>query len=304
MITTSIVYEETNYYIDHDRLFKELIKTFFQEFIEAFFPEEYGYIDFSQLTFLDKEIYTDIVMGEKREVDILVETKLKGKDTIVIVHIEPQSYFQHEFHERMFIYNSRLYEHHRKPILPIAVFSYPNKRDIPTQFTISFPTLKIHEFQYLQLHLIKKNWRAFIHNNNPAAAALLSKMGYAEEERIQVKLEFLRMLSKMELNPAKMELLYGFFETYLRLNEKEEERMREEITKLPEHEMNQVLKLPNSYFEKGIKQGIKEGIEQGKLIQGIEIAKKMLGKGIDVNSIREFTGLPKEMIEDIKKEMD
>lgn len=55
----------------------------------------------------------------------------------------------------------------------------------------------------MQLHLIKKNWRTFIRRDNPAAAAMLSKMGYTEEERVQVKLEFLRMLKRMELNPAK-----------------------------------------------------------------------------------------------------
>lgn len=69
--------------------------------------------------------------------------------TIIIVHIEPQSYFEKEFQERMFIYNSRLYEYHRKPILHIAVFSCPDKRDVSNQFTISFPALKIQELYAL-----------------------------------------------------------------------------------------------------------------------------------------------------------
>ena len=71
---------------------------------------------------------------------------------------------------------------------------------------------------------------------NPIVAAFLSKMNYTEKERIQVKLEFLRMVSRMELDPAKMELIYGFFETYLKLNEKEEKQMHEEINKLPREE--------------------------------------------------------------------
>lgn len=104
------------------------------------------------------------------------------------------------------------------------------------------------------------NWRKYIEMNNPIAAALISKMGYTEEERVQVKLEFLRMISRMELKPAKMDLLYGFFNTYLYLNDKEEEQMGEEIAKLPREEANRVLRLPNSYYEKGKKEGIEKVI--------------------------------------------
>ncbi|WP_216831369.1 RpnC/YadD family protein [Alkalihalobacterium elongatum] len=57
-------------------------------------------------------------------VDLLVETKLKGKDTLIIIHIEPQSSYQKDFNDRMFIYFSQIYEKYRRPIVPIAVFSY------------------------------------------------------------------------------------------------------------------------------------------------------------------------------------
>lgn len=64
-----IVYEDRREYIDHDRLFKELIETFFKEFIELFFPEEYKQIDFSHVKFLSQEIFTDITAGERRRLD-------------------------------------------------------------------------------------------------------------------------------------------------------------------------------------------------------------------------------------------
>lgn len=76
MAFSFLVHEDTSSYIDHDRLFKELIQTFFQEFVEAFFPQEYAHIDFSNIKFLAQEVYTDILKGEKRKVDILAEAKL------------------------------------------------------------------------------------------------------------------------------------------------------------------------------------------------------------------------------------
>ncbi|HHW37589.1 MAG TPA: transposase [Bacillales bacterium] len=294
--TTIVICENTHSYIDHDRLFKELIQTFFQEFVELFFPEQYAHIDFSHLKFLSQELFTDILKGEKREVDMLAETKLKDVETLILIHVEPQSYFQKEFHERMFIYFSRLYEKYRKPILPIAIFSYNNLKEVPDHFAIEIPTFKIADFRYLQIHLIKMDWRKYLRRNNPVAAALLSKMGYKREERVQVKIEFLRMISRMELNPATMELIYGFFETYLQLDEGEESCMQEEITKLPEEEARAILKLPNSYFEKGIKKGIEQGIEK--------VVREMYKKGLPEALILEVSKLSIEKIRKIKQEMD
>lgn len=297
------VLERKATYIDHDRLFKELIQTFFQEFIEAFFPKVYDYIDFSSVTYLEQEVFTDIVKGEKRRIDILANVHLKGEERIVLIHVEPQSSYQKEFHERMFIYCSRLYEKYRKPILPIAVFSYNNDKGVSDTFNIDFPTFSVLQFHYLQLHLIKKNWRSFIHQDNPAAAALLSKMGHTDKERVQVKLEFLRMLSRMELDPAKTALLYGFFETYIKLNEEEERTMREEISNLPEKEASRVLELPNSYFEKGLEQGFAKGVEKGTE----RVVYNMIKKGFTNEEIVDITGIRigkiKEMKQKIGKEI-
>ncbi|MEI3614025.1 transposase [Pseudogracilibacillus sp. SO30301A] len=296
MLSSTIVLERKSIYIDHDRLFKELIQTFFQEFIEAFFPKVHAYIDFSSVTFLEQEVFTDILIGEKRKIDILAEVQLNDEERLVLIHVEPQSSYQKEFHERMFIYCSRLYEKYRKPILPIAVFSYNKEKDVSDTFIIEFPTFSVLEFHYLQLHLIKKNWRAFIRKDNPAAAALLSKMGYTEKERVQVKLEFLRMVSRMELDPARTALLYGFFETYLKLNEEEEKQMREEISNLPEEEATRILELPNSYFEKGMERGMERGMEQ--------VAVNMIKKGFSNEEIVDITGLSNEKVKEIRKKLD
>ncbi|ANB61706.1 transposase, YhgA-like family protein [Anoxybacillus amylolyticus] len=125
--------------------------------------------------------------GEKYRVDLLVETKLKGEDGLIIVHIENQSYVQPSFPERMFVYFSRLFEKHRKRMLPIAVFSYDYLRNEPSSFTLQFPFLDVLQFRFLTVELRKQNWRDYIRHDNSIAAALLSKMGYTESERIEWK---------------------------------------------------------------------------------------------------------------------
>lgn len=251
--------------IDHDRLFKELISTFFEEFLLLFFPDVYEDIDFEHTAFLSEELFTDVVKGEKRRVDILVETRLKGEDSLIIIHVEPQSYEQPEFHERMFIYFSRLYEKYRRRILPIAIFSYDKVKEETDVLEISFPFLEVMKFQFFKVELKRKNWRDYIGQDNPVAAALLSKMGYTARERVEVKKEFLRMLVRLEQDPARMTLLTGFFETYLKLNEEEEERLREELRKLDPDEEGRIMEITTSWHERGRLEGRKEGKLEGKI---------------------------------------
>ncbi|WP_245628062.1 Rpn family recombination-promoting nuclease/putative transposase [Shouchella shacheensis] len=203
--------------VDHDRLFKELVQEFFEEFMVLFFPDIYEEVDFAHLKFLDKELINDVSRREKRYVDIVVETQLRNEDGLIIVHVEPQASYQADFNERMFRYVSRLYEKHRKRIVPIAIFSYDdeNKKE-PTTFRMSFPFMDVLRFDYLTIELKSLNWRQFVWKYNPVAGALLSKMGYTKEEKVEVKKEFLRMLVRLELDPARNHLLTAFFETYNR----------------------------------------------------------------------------------------
>ncbi|MCI1694305.1 Rpn family recombination-promoting nuclease/putative transposase [Aneurinibacillus aneurinilyticus] len=249
---------------DHDRLFKELLSTFFEEFMALFFPDAYEAIDFEHTSFLSEELFTDILKGEKRRVDLLVETHLRGEESLIIIHVEPQSYEQTSFHDRMFIYFSRLYEKYRRRILPIAIFSYDKVKEEPDTLHISFPFFNVMTFQFLKVELRRKNWRDYIQQDNPIAAALLSKMGYTPEERVEVKKEFLRMLVRLEQDPARMTLLTGFFETYLQLSEEEEQHLRMELQKLDPNEEGRIMELTTSWHEKGRREGKQEGRQEGR----------------------------------------
>ncbi|OUM86192.1 Rpn family recombination-promoting nuclease/putative transposase [Parageobacillus thermoglucosidasius] len=274
--------------VDHDRLFKELIQAFFEEFILLFFPNMYEHIDFCHLSFLSEELFTDVTAGEKYRVDLLVETKLKGEDGLIIVHIENQSYVQPSFPERMFIYFSRLFEKYRTNIVPIAVFSYDAIRDEPSSFTLPLPFGNILHFRFFPVELRKQNWRNYIRSDNPIAAALLSKMGYTESERIELKKQFLRMLVRLELDEAKQRLLIGFFETYVRLSDDEEQQLRNEVNQMETKEKEQVLELLISYEQKGKREGAKQ--------KEREMMRKMIAKGMSIADIAHIFDLTEEEV--------
>jgi hypothetical protein len=66
---------------EHDRLFKELLTTFFAEFLELFFPQVIAYLKRDSLEFLDKEIFTDVTAGEQYEADLVVKAKFREQET-------------------------------------------------------------------------------------------------------------------------------------------------------------------------------------------------------------------------------
>ena len=96
--------------------------------------------------------------------------------------------------------------------------------------------------------------------------------------------------------------MYGYFETYLKLNKEEEAQMMEQMENLPEEEKEGLLQLPNSYFERGKEEGIEEGIEKGIEKGKQEIALELLAIGMPINQIAEITKLSKEEIKKLAGE--
>ncbi len=282
---------------NHDQLFKQLIHTFFEEFLEAFFPEVHQHIDFTAVAPVSEEIFTDLVSGSNRRLDLVMETRLKGEETAIIIHVEPQSYKETNFHERMYHYFSLLYNKYRKAVLPIAIFSYDENSNEKNAFVIDLPFFHVLTFNFLTLELRKiTNWKDYTKTDNPAAAALLSKMGYKKEEKVQVKTEFLQMLARMKLTPAKSWFVSAFFDTYLTLSEEEEEMLMKEIEQLDN--ADEIMKLTNSWEERGRKEGKEEGKEEGKTEAMKTAAAAMLEKDLPLQLIADVTGLP---IDEIKK---
>jgi hypothetical protein len=201
--------------IDHDRLFKELILTFFVKFLELFFPQLMDYLEQDSITFLDKETFTDVTAGEKYEGDLIAQVKFAAQETYFLIHIEAQSTSKTSFNRRMFTYFARFHEKFALPVYPIVIFSYDRpQRSASNQYEVSFPDLKVLEFNYQVIQLNRLNWRDFLNQANPVASALMAKMRIEKKDRPKVKAECLRLLVTLKLNPAKMQLISGFIDTY------------------------------------------------------------------------------------------
>ncbi|MFD2134003.1 Rpn family recombination-promoting nuclease/putative transposase [Pseudogracilibacillus auburnensis] len=287
--------EQKKEYTNHDMLFKQLIRYFFTDFLKAFFPDMYEQIDLESIHFLPEEVYTNVVRRDIRKLDIVVEVKQKNTDALIIIHVEPQSSVQYQFNKRMFQYYSLLYNEYQKPIIPIAVFSYPENWE-KNEFTIqALGTTYLH-FRYHTLHLRKMYWRDYLRKENPVVAAFLSKMGYKEEERYKVKVEFMHLLWRLQLDEAAQRLIYGFFNSYLQLTGEEEVKYMEAMEDFDDAEEMKKIIIP--YEEELKHKGRVEGIEAER--KGIAL--KMLADGFTVEKIMQLTKLKHDEVEILKQQ--
>jgi predicted transposase/invertase (TIGR01784 family) len=246
--------------INHDQNFKELISTFFLEFLELFLPEIASTIDSNSVTFLQQEYFVDLVEGEEKVIDLLAEVKQAGQDATFLIHIEPQSTSQTIFPARMFFYFARLHQSHRQRIYPIALFSYDEPyKAAQSTYSVEFPDFQVLQFQFKAIQLNRLDWRDYLNRPNPVAAALMAKMRIAETDRPKVKAECLRLLVTLRLDRAKTRLISKFVDTYLRLNAREEEAFQSEIDKLDVGQKEAIMQTLTSWEEKGIEKGIEKG---------------------------------------------
>ena len=249
--------------INHDRLFKELISTFFIEFIQLFFPQVAAYLEPEPLEFLDKEVFTDVTAGDTYETDIVVKARFQSQETFFLIHIENQAYYQDNFDQRMFRYFARLSEKYGLPVYPIALLSFDTPQTPqPNSYQIAFPDSIILQFNYRLIQLNRLNWRDFLQQQNPVATALMAKMKMDKTERRRVKLECLRLLATLRLDRARMKLISGFIDTYLRLSATEQELFRAEIATIEPTEQEGVMQIVTSWMEEGIEQGLQQGLQQ------------------------------------------
>ncbi len=246
--------------IDHDRLFKELLSNFFPEFIELFFPDISAEWERDSVRFLPLEVITDVTEGERKILDVLVQVSFKSQDALFIIHTEHQSYSQTGFNQRMFTYFARLHEKYALPIYPIVIYSHDSPKTLESNsYRIQLAKKVILEFNYDVIQLNQLNWQDFVNQRNPVASALMAKMRMSTSERPKVKLTSLQLLTTLQLNPAQVQLISGFIDTYLELNSQEEVVFQEQLANIEAREQEKVMQIVTSWMRQGLEQGEKQG---------------------------------------------
>ena len=141
---------------------------------------------------------------------------------------------------------------------------------------------------------------------DPKADLTFKKIFGNHPDRLKTLLNTLQSLNEDELIqqqqylPTTEELeISGFTDAELRAYDKFWDSVSVERTLLDDRYQKGM----EEGMEKGRAEGIAEGIEEGMSQRSLEIARKMLAKGMDEASIMDMTGLTAEEIKLLKAEM-
>lgn len=287
--------------MDHDRLCKELLITFFVEFLELFFPELTAYLDPDSIEFLDKELFTDVTQGDRHEADLVVRARFRGQELCFLIHVEAQAQPQVNFARRMFGYFALLHQKYDLPVYPIAVFTYESpQRPEPAEYRVEFPDLSVLCFRFRAVQLNRLAWRDFVNRTNPIAAALMARMHIEPGERVQAKLACLRMVARMLLDPARRELISGFVDSYLQLTIEEDQQFEAELQQIQADEKEGVMEIVTSWMRRGLEEGRQEGRQEGERKVILRQLRKRLG-ALDREFEDQINALSAERLADLEE---
>jgi hypothetical protein len=162
----------------------------------------------------------------------------------------------------MFRYFARLTEKYNLPVYPVVIFSYDAPaRPEPSRFVVEFPGKKVLQFDYTVIQLNRLPWRRYVHQANPVASALMAKMRIAPKDRPRVKLECLRLLASLKLDPGRATVIGVFIESYLRLSAQEMVQYERVLAEFTPEEQEATMELITSWEARGREEGISQGKE-------------------------------------------
>ncbi|MFK0731652.1 MAG: Rpn family recombination-promoting nuclease/putative transposase [Gloeotrichia echinulata GP01] len=198
---------------EYDSPWKDILQTYFPEFMQFFFPDAYHEIDWKKPPeFLDKELQEVVADAEigRRFADKLVKVYLKnGQEQWVLIHIEVQSQEDSDFAARMYTYNYRIYDRYKKTVVSLAILGDERATWRPQQFGYSlfgckldfqFPIIKLVDYQQrlselendsnpfatiVMAHLAALNTRNDRNNRKEQKLALVQRLyekGFAEQD--------------------------------------------------------------------------------------------------------------------------
>ena len=251
--------------MDHDRLFKELLRTFFIEFLELFFPTLAIRVDRTQAPqFLDKENFGELASDTRREMDLVAQLRLIDTQAYFIVHLEHEARSPDPLPERMFCYFSRTWDRYRLPVYPIAIFSFGSRKPRPEGFHLHIHDRAVLDFRYATVELRRLDWRRFVDQPNLVACALMSRMRIARKDRGRVKFQCLRMLAGLGLDKSKTRQISHFVDSYLILNKADLRIFQENLETVPMGERREIMQMTTSWKEEGRREGRQEGRREGR----------------------------------------
>jgi Domain of unknown function (DUF4351) len=261
---------------DHDQRLKVLLKEFFEAFFLCFFPAWAERFEFTEIDWMDKELFLGPPLREKRQLDLVARLRLRPDapppragvtDLMALVHVELESRASTPaFRPRMFEYYVQLRRESELPVLPIALFLRLGLDGIGWDaYEEHFWEQRIVRFEYAYVGLPALDGELYATGENLLGVALSALMRLPADRRAELYAEGLKRIAGSGENDYRQFLLAECLEAYAELDEAQKERLKALLHTEAYHEVEPLMKTTYERgIERGIQQGIERGIEQGE----------------------------------------
>ena len=251
----------------YDSPWKDILQTYFEEFLLFFFPQAHREIDWTkQPEFLDKElqeVVRDAELG-RRFADKLVKLyRTNGEENWILVHVEVQSQEEDDFPKRMFLYNYRIFDCYDREVASLAILGDEHANWRPEQYgyqlfgcsvDFRFPVVKLVDYQQRLSELEA--------STNPFATVVMAHLAALSTssdrpKRLRQKLALVRRLYSQGFEREDVLNLLAFIDWMLTLPLDLETEFKREVEQL---EAEQRMQYVTSFERSGIRVGVLEGI--------------------------------------------
>jgi hypothetical protein len=258
-----------------DSPWKEALEHFLESFLAFCFPNVHSGIDWSRgYQSLDKELHQIVreARVKKRLADKLFKVwRSDGEEAWVLVHVEVQGQREETFPERMYVYNYRIFDRHRRHVVSLAVLcddqaawrpDYFGYNVLGCEVGIRFPMVKLIDYRRDEAPLER--------SVNPFAAVILAHLKVLDTRRApatrwQSKLRLVKGLYGRGLKREQIRQLMRIIDWMLALPPEMEQSFRAEVHRFEEaRQMPYVTSFERLAREEGRQEGRQEGHQEGR----------------------------------------
>jgi hypothetical protein len=254
-----------------DRPWKRILDRCFREFLELVLPDEARGIAWDLgYEMLDKEL--EALAGadevQDRAADALIKVPLEaGGDVWVLVHVEVQMQPDRSLAERIYTYNYRAFDRHRRRVASIAVLGDDRRDWRPSEFSyelfatevrLRFPVVKLLDFEMRRPELEA--------SRNPFSRVILAQLTALRtrgrpRERLRSKRHLLRDLLAQGYPRALIIEVFRFLDLVLALPKPLDDEFRESVKReTEEFPMPWLSTFEREAMEQGMQQGMQNAI--------------------------------------------
>jgi hypothetical protein len=270
---------------DNDGGWKEILRIYFPQAIQFFFPATAHLIDWAQpIEFLDTQLQQITKEAEvgRRFADLLVKVALlNGNEAWLCLHLEVQANKEVIFPKRLLVYNMRIFELFDKPAISLAILTDSNSQWRPTHYAFEYPDTALNfRFGMVKLLDYKSRLEELEASDNPFAMVVMAHLQAQAnrrdaEGRKNVKFTLIRKLYERGMSEQDIINLFRFIDWVIRLPRLLQLQFWQDVRDFEEQRQMPYI---TSVEQIGFERGIQEGQHQGERVLILRLLTCKVGK--------------------------